>query len=150
MFPGSTAVAPTAKPNAGAFATTLWTRVLLARDANATGARTALAELCTSYWYPLYAYVRRAGRSPEDAQDLVQGFFERLLGNDWLAQVDRNKGRFRSFLLASLKHFVSNEWDKAGALKRGAGQRLISFYQLAAEARYGLEPSHTETPDRLF
>jgi RNA polymerase sigma-70 factor (ECF subfamily) len=81
---------------------------------------------------------------------LVQGFFERLLGNDWLAQVDRHKGRFRSFLLASLKHFVSNEWDKARALKRGAGQRIISTDQLTAEARYGLEPSHTETPDHLY
>ena len=150
MFPESTAAPPVGKANANGFTTTLWTRVLLARDPSSTQARDALAELCRAYWYPLYAFLRRSGLNPEDACDRVQEFFARLLGENWLAQVDRSKGRFRSFLLAALKHFVANEWDKEHALKRGGREQLISFDQLTAEARYGLEPSHAETPDRLF
>ena len=149
-MPESTAVSDASTHGAAAFATTRWTRVLLARDANSTEARDALAELCGSYWYPLYAFVRRSGHGPHDSQDLVQEFFARLLSRDWLAQVDRAKGRFRSFLLAAMKHFLANEWDKSQALKRGGDQQFISLDQNAAEARYGLEPAHSDSPDKIF
>jgi RNA polymerase sigma-70 factor (ECF subfamily) len=100
----------------------------------------ALETLCGNYWYPLYAYVRRQGHSAHDAQDLTQAFFARLLEKNYLADVQREKGRFRSFLLASLKHFLANEWDREQALKRGGGKRLIALDEDSAESRYKLEP----------
>ena len=99
------------------FATTRWTVVLNAGRSDTTQARDALAKLCQTYWYPLYVYVRRQGHSPHDAQDLTQEFFARLIEKNYLGDVDREKGRFRSFLLTSLKHFLANEWDKAKAIK---------------------------------
>lgn len=132
------------------FATTHWSVVLAAKGSNTTDATEALEKLCRAYWYPLYAYVRRQGENPQDAQDLTQGFFTRLLEKDYLAQVDRAKGKFRSFLLAALKHFLADERDKARAQKRGGGRPLISLDAQEAEERYRLEPAHDLTPEKLF
>ena len=104
------------------FATTHWTVVLAAGQRHTPQSDGALAELCRTYWFPLYAYVRRRGHAKADAEDLVQAFFARLLEKNFLAQVDNGKGKFRAFLLASLKHFLANEWDKAQAQKRGGGE----------------------------
>lgn len=134
----------------GRFATTHWSVVLAAGRRASPRSQEALAELCRTYWYPLYAYVRRVGHSPEDAQDLTQEFFARLLEKNYLAKVARDKGRFRSFLLASLKHFLANEWDKARAQKRGGGQSFIRLDDKAAESRYKLEPRDDASADRLY
>jgi RNA polymerase sigma factor (sigma-70 family) len=100
----------------------------------------ALDQLCRTYWYPLYAFVRRKGHSPHDAQDLTQAFFARLLEKNYVAQADRERGRFRTYLLAALTHFLADEWDKARRLKRGGGREIISFDAASAEERYRLEP----------
>ena len=132
------------------FASTHWSLVLDAgRDSSPTSEQ-ALAALCETYWYPLYAFVRRQGYESSDAQDLTQGFFARLLEKRDLASVNRDKGRFRSFLLASLKHFVINEWDKARAVKRGGGQPQLSLEFDAAESRYSIEPRHGQTAEAIF
>jgi RNA polymerase sigma-70 factor (ECF subfamily) len=110
----------------------------------------ALATLCENYWFPLYAFVRRAGHSAEDARDLTQEFFARLLAQRFLTKVDRRKGKFRSFLLAALKHFLADEWDHAHAQKRGGTQTAISFDGLDAETRYRLEPAQGLTPEKMF
>lgn len=118
---------------------------------DSTCAKDALGKLCQTYWYPLYAFVRRQGQAPHDAQDLTQEFFARLLGKNWLADVDRAKGRFRSFLLAAMKHFLANEWDKSKALKRGGGvHNFISLDAESAESRYALEPADHVTADKLY
>ncbi|MBI5772644.1 MAG: sigma-70 family RNA polymerase sigma factor [Verrucomicrobia bacterium] len=140
-------------PGAAAhFAETHWSLVLTAaRGGDSTRAGDALAALCQTYWYPLYAFVRRQGHAPHDAQDLTQEFFARLLAKNWLADVNRERGRFRSFLLAAMKHFLANEWDKAQAQKRGGGEH--NFFSLdaeSAEGRYALEPADTATADKLF
>jgi RNA polymerase sigma-70 factor (ECF subfamily) len=109
-----------------------------------------MAELCRIYWYPLYAYVRHRGYGAQDAEDLTQEFFARILAKDYLASVDRSKGKFRSFLLASLKHFLANEWDRAHAQKRGGGQVTVPLDGAGAETRYSLEPTHDITPEKLF
>lgn len=132
------------------FQTTLWTVVLNAGRSDSSQARSALAQLCQAYWYPLYAFVRRQGYQAHDAQDLTQAFFSRMLEKHALGQVDREKGKFRSFLLASLKNFLANEWDKAQTQRRGGGQEVISLDHDAAESRYGLEPSHDWSADRIF
>jgi RNA polymerase sigma factor (sigma-70 family) len=131
------------------FAPTRWTVVLAARG-DTTNARSALEKLCLAYWPPIYAYVRRQGNSPHDAQDLAQEFFARLLGKNYLADVDRAKGKFRSFLLASLKHFLANEWDKANAQKRGGGQTPISIDTNLAEHGYAIEPADGFSADKIF
>jgi len=110
----------------------------------------ALEQLCRTYWYPLYAFVRRRGHGPEDAQDLTQAFFARLIAKRDLAAVDRTRGRFRSFLIAAMQHFLANEWDKARAQKRGGGVRVISLDAVSAEARYAREPADLETPELIF
>src|SRR5205085_6271586 len=92
----------------------------------------ALEKLCQTYWYPLYAFVRRKGHSPHDAQDLTQTFFARLLEKNYIAQADRERGRFRTFLLAALSHFLCDEWDKTQRLKRGGGLATISFDAISA------------------
>src|SRR5438445_4180043 len=122
------------------FQTTHWSVVLAARDMASPQAEAALAELCRTYWYPLYAFVRRKGHSPHDAQDLTQAFFARLLEKNYVAQADRERGRFRTYLLAALAHFLADEWDKARRLKRGGGREIISFDAASAEERYRLEP----------
>src|SRR6266853_2514721 len=139
-------------PNAGAryFATTHWSVVLAAGHDSAPGAQEAMEKLCRTYWYPLYAYIRWEGYGPEDSQDLTQGFFARFLEKDYLAQVKREKGRFRSFLLASLRHFLSDERDRAGAIKRGGGQALISLDAQDAEGRYSLEPADELSAEKIF
>ena len=125
----------------GGFATTHWSVVLAAGlDSSSSEAEVALAELCQTYWYPLYAFVRRKGHSPHDAQDLTQAFFARLLEKNYVAQADRERGRFRTYLLAALTHFLADEWDKARRLKRGGGREIISFDAVSAEERYRLEP----------
>ena len=110
----------------------------------------ALARLCETYWYPLYAYARRRGYSAEDAQDLTQGFFARLLRRHWLADADQSKGRFRTFLLTAMERFLANEWDKARALKRGGGQPSVPLQLDTAETRYGIEPADKHTPEQAF
>lgn len=123
--------------------------LVAARDGSPTAAE-ALEKLCRAYWYPLYAYLRRQGRDAQDAQDLTQEFFARLLARRDLERVDRAKGRFRSFLLASMKHFLANEWDKSHALKRGGGQQILSLDEEDAEGRYLQEPAADSTPEKLF
>src|SRR5262245_22186752 len=122
------------------FATTHWSVVLAAGDTASPQAGVALAELCRTYWYPLYAFVRRKGYTPHDAEDLTQAFFARLLDKNYVAQADRERGRFRTYLLAALTHFLADEWDKARRLKRGGGREVISFDAASAEERYRLEP----------
>ena len=133
-----------------AFVTTHWSVVVAAGRNDTARARDALARLCQTYWHPLYAYVRRLGHSPPDAQDLTQEFFARLLEKNYLAGADESRGRFRSFLLASLKHFLANEWDKASAQKRGGGQTLIPIDFNAAETSCCFEPADNTTPEKIF
>jgi len=135
---------------AAAFATTHWSVVLAAGHPESPQAAEALEKLCSTYWYPLYACVRRQGHSPEDAQDLTQEFFARLLAKDYVARADPQRGRFRSFLLTGLKRFLCDEWDKARRLKRGGGEEVISFDAQGAEERYRLEPLDQLTPERVF
>ncbi len=122
------------------FSTTQWSQVLAARDPTGTESQQALAALCEAYWYPLYAYVRSQGHDPEESRDLTQSYFAYLLEKNILKDVDPSAGRFRSFLLTSLKHYVSKERRKQSALKRGGGTRTISLDAEAAENRYGLGP----------
>jgi RNA polymerase sigma factor (sigma-70 family) len=134
----------------GVFATTHWSVVLAAGNSQSPSAAEALEILCRTYWYPLYAFVRRQGHSPHDTEDLLQGFFARFLEKHYLRDVDRAKGRFRSFLLAALKHFLANEWDKAKAVKRGGRVDFLSLEGEAAESRYYEEPASELTPEKLY
>jgi len=134
----------------GQFASTRWTQILAAADPAHPDAREALAALCRTYWPPLYAFVRRRGHSPADAEDLTQGFFSRLLRLDSLASVQRERGRFRSFLLASLQHYLADEHDRTGAAKRGAGL-VIPLTADEAESGYQREAADpAATPDAAF
>jgi RNA polymerase sigma-70 factor (ECF subfamily) len=141
-----------AGPSSGpaAFVTTHWSVVMAAGRADTSRARDALARLCQTYWHPLYAYVRRLGKSPHDAQDLTQEFFARLLAKNYLAGADESRGRFRSFLLASFKHFLANEWEKACAQKRGGGQIPIPIDPAAAETGCHFEPADPATAEKIF
>jgi len=132
------------------FATTHWSVVLAAGHESSPGAREALETLCCTYWYPLYAYARRCGQNSEDAKDLVQGFFAYLLSRHALRLADPVNGRFRSYLLSSLKHFWSAQDERARAEKRGGGKSVVSLDEAAAEGRYRLEPRDDWTPDRLY
>lgn len=132
------------------FHTTCWSVILAAHDGEPQEARDALAALCAAYWYPLYAFVRRKGHDPDHSQDLVQGFFTRLMEKGDLASVDRSKGKFRSFLMAACSHYLANERDKERAKKRGGDRPLVSIDALTAEGRYRREPVHDLTPERLF
>jgi RNA polymerase sigma factor (sigma-70 family) len=131
------------------FPTTRWTLVIAAADPQRKEARSALVSLCEGYWYPLYAYVRRRGYPADQAQDLTQDFFIRVLEGRYLDRADPDKGRFRSFLLTSLKFFVADEQDRQRARKRGGGQ-LVPFEFSSGEERYQREPAHNETPERIF
>lgn len=134
-----------------AFVTTHWTAVLTAGQcADTTQAQAALEKLCRAYWYPLYAYVRRCGHSPHDAQDLTQEFFARLLEKQWLADVAPEKGRFRTFLLVVLKRFLANEWDRTHAAKRGGRHGPVSLDTEVAETRYQAEPVPELPADRVY
>jgi RNA polymerase sigma-70 factor (ECF subfamily) len=129
------------------FLTTHWSVIVSARAPDSKTAKAALESLCSTYWYPLYAFVRRLGYSPHDAEDLIQGFFAQCIEKDYLRAADQDKGRFRSFLLLALKRFLANEWDRARTRKRGGDRQIIS---LDAEERYAAEPAESLTPDKLF
>src|SRR5882757_8526426 len=131
------------------FATTHWSLVLEAQG-ESPAAQEALEKLCRTYWRPIYGFVRRQGTRPEEAEDLTQGFFALLLERRDLNVVRKEKGRLRSYLLTSLKHFMSNERNRAMAIKRGEGQRLISLDQLHHDERAGFEPADTATADQIY
>ena len=137
-------------PRHPAFVTTHWSVVLTAAHPDTTRARSALEKLCQTYWYPLYAYVRRRGHSLEDAQDLTQEFFARLLERHWIGRADQQRGRFRSFLLSAMNHFLADEWDKARAQKRGGGLAPLPLEFSVAETRYSHEPVENVTPEQNY
>jgi DNA-directed RNA polymerase specialized sigma24 family protein len=132
------------------FPTTCWGRILLASDPAAPGARSALEELCKDYWYPLYAFIRRKGHDPETAQDLVQGLFADLLERGELLELKQERGRFRSFLMACCVHYLAKVHGREQAVKRGGGRVFLSLDALKAESRFGGEPAHELTAERLF
>jgi RNA polymerase sigma factor (sigma-70 family) len=132
------------------FVTTHWSLVLSAGRSDSTHARDALEKLCHTYWPPIYAFVRRQGHNPHDAEDLTQEFFARVLAKNYLADADETRGRFRSFLLGSLKHFLANEWDKARAQKRGGGRHVISIDAASVETFCGFEPADHLTAEKIF
>ncbi len=132
------------------FPTTHWSRVATAGVPAAAGASEALAELCAAYWYPLYAFVRRKGHGPDEAADLVQGTFAVLLSRDGLARVDSGRGRFRSFLMAACVHHIADCRGRDHAAKRGGGRAPVSIDRREAEDRFGSEPAHEQTAERLF
>ena len=132
------------------FATTHWSVVLAAGQGDTAQSAAALEYLCGTYWYPLYAYIRRRGYAHEDAQDLTQEFFWRLLDRKWLPQVDRQKGRFRSFLLVAMNHFLANEWDRATAVKRGGRVLFQSLEDGTGERRFADESQLACSPEELY
>jgi len=132
------------------FATTRWTVVLTAGDRRAPQADAALEELCRTYWYPLYAYVRRHGHSREDAEDLTQAFFARLLEKNYLDGISSDGGKFRAFLLVAVKRFLANEWDRANRQKRGGGVAPLSLDWQDADTRYQINPADDLSPDKLY
>ncbi len=132
------------------FATTHWSVIAAAQDRASPQAQEALGTLCRCYWYPLYAFIRRHGSGPDEAQDLTQEYFALLLEKDFLEAVNPAKGRFRSFLWASCKHFLANERDRQRAQKRGGACTMLSIDLHQAEERYRLEPADHLTPDKLF
>jgi len=132
------------------FVTTHWSVVLSAKELDPERSSQALETLCRTYWYPLYAYARRVGQSPADAEDLTQGFFARLLEKDYLKAVAREKGRFRSFLLTALKRFLANEWDRQQAVKRGGRAVIVPIDAEVAETRFASDAAHQVPPDVLF
>ena len=136
-------------PGSSQFPTTRWTLVVAAGDPHRKEAQPALVSLCENYWYPLYAYLRRRGYSADEAQDLTQEFFVRVLEGRYLDRADPEKGRFRSFILTSLKFFVADEQDRHRARKRGGGV-LVPLEFSSGEERYQREPAHHETPERIF
>lgn len=133
-----------------AFAATHWSAVIEAGRPGSPRAEAALGELYQTYWYPLYAYIRARGHSPHDAQDLVQEFFCVLLRKNYLEAVSREKGRFRSYLIGALKHFLANAWHKSRREKRGGSQTFIALDEVMAEKRFGAEPRDEATPERLY
>ena len=132
------------------FATTHWSVVLAAGDADSTPGQTALETLCRAYWYPIYVYVRRKGYGPDDARDLTQEFFAQLIAKEHLRLADREKGRFRTFLLAMLDGFLAREWSRAHRQKRGGRFKFVSLDQWAPEERYRLEPADDDAPEKKF
>jgi RNA polymerase sigma-70 factor (ECF subfamily) len=132
------------------FTTTHWTVILNAGRPETPESADALERLCRNYWQPLYAYVRRRGYSPHDAQDLTQSFFARLIAKNYLRQVDRTKGKFRSFLLAALEHFLANEWRNAHVQKRGGKAAMLSLDDTRAEELYAQIPATPASPEKLF
>ena len=132
------------------FTTTRWTLVLEAADTKSPHAREALEDLCERYWHPLYVYVRRRGYGLEEAQDLTQGFFVQLLGKRYIKAADPQRGKFRSFLLTSLKNFLANEWDRAGAQKRGGGRAPISLDFEQGESLDQVEAADNTSPDKVY
>lgn len=132
------------------FATTHWTVVLTAGRRHTSQSDAALAQLCKTYWFPLYAYVRRRGYAKEDAEDLVQAFFARFLARNYLEGLSAERGRFRAFLLASLKHFLANEWDKSQRQKRGGGRTILSLDWQTADTQFQIAATGEPSPDKAF
>ena len=139
-----------AEAGSGQFATTHWSGVLLAGRKEAEGTNDALGELCQTYWRPLYVFVRRRGHSMHDAQVLTQAFFENFLSRNYLADVSPDRGKFRTFLLACMKHFLANEWKRAQRLKRGGGQTRVSLDFESAESSFQLESVDEANPEKLY
>ncbi len=149
MASPSHGVEPSSRPS-GLFATTNWSAILTAGEGESAQAAEALEKLCRTYWYPLYAYVRRRGHQPQDAQDLTQGFFAAMLAGKYLAQANRERGRFRTFLLTAFDNFLHNEHDRATALKRGGGREIVSWEEHTAEGRYAQEPAGGLSPEQIY
>jgi len=137
-------------PQMGRFNSTQWSLVLAAAQRSTPESENALAALCAAYWPPLYAYIRRRGYEVSEAQDLTQAFFVRLLEKNYLGDADREKGKFRSFLLSSLNHFLANEWDRKQAQKRGGGVTIIPLEMDSAEGYYRTDRADLLTPEKLF
>ncbi len=148
MTDGRPASGVTAQPRV--FATTHWSVVLAAGGADTPQPSAALEKLCRAYWYPLYAHIRRRGYSEEEAQDLTQELFKRLLERQFLSGLLREGGRFRSFLLTALNHFLAEHWQRSQAQKRGGGQPIISIDAQTAEEQYRLEPRDERTPETIY
>jgi DNA-directed RNA polymerase specialized sigma24 family protein len=140
---------PTSAPG-DVFATTRWTVVLAAGRRSTPESDRELEELCRTYWFPLYAYIRRHGHPKEDAEDLTQAFFARFLEKNDLARLDSERGRFRAFLLAALRHFLANEWDKSRPQKRGGGLRHRSLDWHSADTQFQVAATHPISPDAAF
>lgn len=149
-MPSTSECPPPASPGRGYFVTTQWSLVLNAQQPDAPESTTALEVLCRTYYPPLYAYVRRRGHAPADAQDLTQEFFTQLLRRQGLTTVRKDKGRFRSFLLASMNHFLANEWDRARAEKRGGKVNFISVDEDSLESRFVREDVPDMGAERAF
>ncbi len=132
------------------FPTTRWSLVLAAGESGTHGSERALAELCAQYWYPLYAYARRRGYDPDDARDVTQSFFAKLLEKRDLRAADPARGRFRTFLLSSMKNFLAGEWRKDNTLKRGGAVEVLTLDFDSAEEAYGVEPSHELGPEAIY
>jgi RNA polymerase sigma factor (sigma-70 family) len=141
---------PAQRSSPGHFPTTHWSRVVAAVDPAAPEATEALASLCDAYWYPIYAYIRRQGHTPEGAQDLTQDFFAYILERGLLAKADPERGRFRAFLRTVCARQLGDHRDRANARKRGGGQPILSIDARDAEGRYAREPAHGLTPERTF
>ena len=139
-------------PDPREFATTHWSLVVAATadEASQTSARKALEELCRAYWYPLYAFVRYRGYSADDAQDLTQSFFARIIETGGLASADPERGRFRSYLLGALKHFLANEWHRAQTQKRGGQVQFVEWDALDPEARYARASQQADDAEHIF
>ena len=141
---------PSTNPPTPLFPVTRWSVVAEACDSGEEDSAAALEELCRNYWMPLYVAVRRFGHGPEDAKDLTQSFFARLLEKDWLHAADREKGRFRTFLMVALKRYLANEWHRGQAAKRGGGVDLVPLDTKLAERLYGGSGAHSLSPEQLF
>jgi len=137
-------------PTARQFATTHWSLVLTAVGGDSPAAAEALEKLCRAYWYPLYAFLRRKGYQPSDAEDLVQGFLLQVVAGQGLKHVEQGHGRFRSYLLGALRHYLINEWDKTRADKRGGGRTFVSLEELSAEERYERHLADEADPETLY
>lgn len=132
------------------FQTTNWTLIVEAAGDDSSVARSALAQLYEAYWYPVYAFIRRQGYSESDAEDIAQGYFTRFIEKGYVKDLTPEAGRFRAFVLASLRHYISNERDRERAQKRGGGRRLVPLDAASGEERYAHEPVDPVTPERLF
>ena len=132
------------------FTTTNWSVIFASEAADVERAGAALERLCGRYWYPIYAFIRRRGTGPHEAEDLTQAFFAHLLEKETLKKADRRKGKFRSFLLSSLTNFLTNEWDKRQTLKRGGRHQIICLDEASADELYRHEAIEQLTPERLF
>lgn len=141
---------PSGEMGARVFATTHWSVVLAAGAGDSPPAHRALETLCTAYWFPIYVYVRRKGYGPDEAQDLTQEFFTQLIAKEHLRLADREKGRFRTFLLAMLDYFLAREWSRAHRQKRGGQFTFVSLDQQTPEERYRLEPAVSDTPEKIY